>query len=98
RVTSDPSLHDALPIYDRPENGSRSTPVHQELRFTGMTGRRCTTGRSGHANLSRLTRTPPDESARRWPMDFDLGRNPTAAMRALRSEEHTSELQSRENL
>src|SRR5690606_40221651 len=83
--THTPSLHDALPI-------SPSTP-----RTThGKSARPSPTG--GHCFRCSMPRRPPSSPKPSSRPTKCTKKTPCAVASSLRSEEHTSELQSRENL
>src|SRR5690606_40389738 len=84
------SLHDALPIWSAdPQLRRRRHPRHQHPRPGGRTGRR--PGRIALGEVKFNRRCP---MAKKWNSRLALVNQPTGD----RSEEHTSELQSRENL
>src|SRR5690606_41860593 len=82
------SLHDALPIYLPP--GQERDPGAVHLHPAGHPGGAAADGASQEAHRRR-----PDPAA---PGGACARRGARGADRLLRSEEHTSELQSRENL
>src|SRR5690606_41703151 len=80
------SLHDALPI--SPSAASSSPTCRSSSR------RWSPASRSGRSSTPASTRPPRRSSARA----STTSASPPRGLRAWRSEEHTSELQSRENL
>src|SRR5690606_41684122 len=83
------SLHDALPIL-----------CHERLRCEAhrRPGVATCAARGRCAHLARLRSTAADEQQRRLSRAGGSGRRPARGPATARSEEHTSELQSRENL
>src|SRR5690606_41862978 len=91
------SLHDALPIFDLADAGDPAFLDHvdRHLRDAGLTPS------ASSSKLARaLTTTAPAATAPRSPAAAAPAPapSPAAAPKKKRSEEHTSELQSRENL
>src|SRR5690606_40944310 len=80
------SLHDALPIWER------AKPVNTPMAYIGMSRSTLARAKTSSTMAAPVRAMMPLENTRRWP------RLVSWRGRKLRSEEHTSELQSRENL
>src|SRR5690606_41916043 len=89
-----PSLHDALPICLRSTSYSRWTVSNQSSYRVGTRSFQLLPPCPGR----RGTETAYPCSARNWPHGFIDAGDPVNPCESSRSEEHTSELQSRENI